>query len=160
MITGWSRYLRYTFPVPTLEDRARLEQYIGHKLPEHYWELILEHQGEIPNPAFVILNTGATERCGVFLHVFDPMSLTDPSALRVRNYAVFRRYASMRGDYPEDVVPFSDDTAGNYMAFDFRSGGEPSIVFVDHNVQGEAGLTPIAPNFEAFLNMLVPDPED
>jgi hypothetical protein len=160
MITGWSEYLNYKFPVPTADDRRRVEQHIGYKLPDRYWEIAKEHQGEIPIPDSIVLKTGVMESCGVFLHVFDPDRLTDPAAAVAASYALVSSLRGMKRYYPRGIVPFSDDTGGNKMAFDFRTPGESSIVFVNHNVGGEDALTFVAPNFTAFLERLVPDTKE
>ena len=61
-------------------------------------------------------------------------------------------YNAITGYYPKRIVPFADDTGGNYWTFDFRANAaEPSMVFINHEVAGEEGVTRAADNFAAFM---------
>lgn len=54
--------------------------------------------------------------------------------------------------YPVGLLPFADDTGGNVWAFDYRDDpASPSIVFIDHEMDGEAGITAVAPDFASLL---------
>lgn len=152
MIERWKNYLDFDFPVPTTEDRRALEVEIGHTLPQSYWSVVSQHQGHIPDPDGVPRPDGRPdERVGVFLYVLSPDKLEDAE---VFGYGVSVALGNMADLYPPGIVPFSDDTGGNNLAFDFRTGPDPAIVFVDHNVAGERGLTRVAPNFAALLALL------
>lgn len=148
----WEPYLSYKLPQVTTEDCKNLERVVGHKLPEAYWEIVKLHQGQCPEPGtFIIPGTGAQEQVGVLLHIFSQSRVPAP---RAQMYGVISQYKNMKRLYHPDVVPFSNDTGGNRVAFDFRSGTEPSVVFANHNFAGDYGLSFVAPNFTALLKML------
>lgn len=152
MITAWTDYLQYDFPTPTEDDRRALETEIGYALPQEYWDVVAEHQGHIPDPDGVPRGDGKPdERVGVLLYVVPTETMEDSEQF---GYGVLVALENMASLYPEGIVPFSDDTGGNNLAFDFRTGPDPAIVFVDHNVAGEAGLTTVAPSFTALIEML------
>jgi hypothetical protein len=141
----WEPYLRAALPVTTQEDRARLELLAGGPLPVKYWELAQEHQGEaleedlVQDPsfvAFVLLLIVSAERLG-------------KSEV---SYSIDFCVEHMMPRYPVGLLPFADDTGGNVWAFDYRDDpASPSIVFIDHEMDGEAGLTAVAPDFASLL---------
>lgn len=53
-----------------------------------------------------------------------------------RSDGVLSAVQALAGLCPAGIVPFSDDTGGNVMAFDHRGGAEPAVVFVDHETDG------------------------
>jgi hypothetical protein len=65
--------------------------------------------------------------------------------------------------FPEDLIAFALDGGGNYFCFDYRGGREnvdPPVVFWQHEAAGRPeAITPLAPNFEAFLGMLKTEEE-
>lgn len=154
MISHWKDYLGYAFPAPTAQDRQALEAAVGHRLPDAYWQLAATNQGKIPEPSGVPRPDGRPdEQFGVLLYAL-PIERMEQT--EVFGYGVLVALDNLAALYPAGIVPFSDDTGGNNLAFDFRAGDEPAIVFVDHNVAGERGLTKIAPNFTALLEALRP----
>lgn len=154
MILSWVDYLNYDFPAPTNEERDKIEQEIKQTLPTDYWDLVKYHQGHIPKPNQVILqNAKATrEMFGVLLYVVDSSRVTSKL---VRGYSLLNAFDCMRNYYPTGIIPFADDTGGNYLAFDFRSSLEGAIVFVNHEIEGEKGLTLVASCFSKLIDSLV-----
>ncbi len=152
MIDSWKPKFDYSFPRPTAEDRASLEAQIGFTVPDAYWSVVADHQCQIPKPNGVPRPDGRPdEQFGYLLHVLQPEALKGTPYF---GRGVLVALSNMAEFYPKGIVPFSDDTGGNNLAFDFRSSQEPPIVFVDHEVAGEAGLTQIAPSFAALLDTL------
>ena len=141
----WEPYLRAVLPATTQEDRARLEAFAGGPLPLGYWELAQVHQGEalqedlVQDPAFaafVLLLVVSAERLG--------KSET--------SYSIDFCLEHMMPRYPVGLLPFADDTGGNLWAFDYRNDpASPSIAFIDHELDGEAGVTAVAPDFSSLL---------
>jgi len=131
-------------------DRKRLENYIKGRLPDSYWRLVCKHQGSILS---VTVEMPRRERVnfGVLLLV---NSMNDER--ENYSYCVDFCFDGMQGYYPERILPFSDDTGGNYFAFDFRENPDvPSIAFVDHEIQGEGGIIHVASNFDLFMAALI-----
>lgn len=144
----WEPYLRAALPTATEEDRARLEALVGGPLPPGYWELATSHQGKaleedlVQDPAFaafVLLLVLPPERCG--------KAEVSYSIAFVMEHTMSR--------YPAGLLPFADDTGGNLWAFDYRADpSAPSIVFVDHELEGKEGVTAVAPDFPSLLNRI------
>jgi hypothetical protein len=154
MITCWKKYVNYDFQKPSIIDRNYIERLIGQKYPNEYWNLVEKYQGYIPDPDYFILKkTGREETFGVLLHVFEQSQLKKHIS---GIYSAIVRYGIFRGRYASEIIPFSDDTGGNQLAFDFRNKPNPSIVFVDHNLSGDDGLAFVANNFSELLDMLSP----
>jgi hypothetical protein len=60
-------------------------------------------------------------------------------------------YESLR-DLNLNIIPFGDDSFGNYFCFVWPDGArEPEVCFLDHETER---LTPVASSFEQFLDML------
>ena len=141
----WEPYLRAGLPATTEEDRARLETFAGGPLPSAYWELVQAHQGEALEEdlvqdsafvAFVLLLVVPADRLGK----------SDAS------YSIDFCIKHTMPRYPAGLLPFADDTGGNLWAFDYRADpASPSIAFIDHELDGEAGVTTVALDFSALL---------
>ena len=53
--------------------------------------------------------------------------------------------------YPAGLLPVADNTDGNLWIFDYRAEPpSPSVVFIDHELDDEEGVTPVAPDFASF----------
>lgn len=141
----WEPYLRAELPAPTEEDRARLEAFADGSLPPGYWELATAHQGEaldknlVQDPAFEAF---------VLLLVSLPEQLEKADA----SYSIASAVEEMMSRYPAGLLPFADDTGGNLWAFDYRiNPAVPSIVFIDHELEGHEGVISMAPDFASLL---------
>ena len=138
----WESYTAQGVPPPDDRDRARIEAVIGGRLPDTYWALVVAHQGNIPEEG-----EGDPPPIGVLLLANAPDSVEKDG----RGYCVEWCWERMRDHYPAGLLPFSDDTGGNVWAFDFRRDPEcPAVVFVDHEIAGEDGITPVAPDIAAY----------
>ena len=141
----WEPYLRTVLPATTQEDRARLETFAGGPLPSGYWEMAQAHQGEaleedlVQDPTFAAF---------VLLLIVPAGRLGKSEA----SYAIDFCIEHTMTRYPAGLLPFADDTGGNLWAFDYRADpASPSIAFIDHELDGEAGVTAVAPNFSSLL---------
>lgn len=57
----------------------------------------------------------------------------------------------MRDAHPAGLLPFADDSGGNYWALDFRRNRDlPAVVFIDHEIEGEDGVIRVASDFASF----------
>ena len=64
---------------------------------------------------------------------------------------------------PKDVIAFAETGGGDLICFDYRQKAEtddPPVVFWSHEASPDQSLSPIAPNFEAFLSILKRPPDD
>lgn len=144
----WEPYLRVALPAVTEEDRARLEALAGGPLPPAYWDLAKRHQGEaldqdlVQDPAFEAF---------ILLLVAPTEWLRKGEA----SYSVDFAVTHTMPRYPAGLLPFADDTGGNLWALDYRvDPASPSVVFIDHELDGEEGVTPVAPDFAALLSRI------
>ena len=146
----WEPYLRTAFPPPTEADRTRLEALAGAGLPEQYWRLVTEHQGEVLEDAGLALPGEGEINFGVLLLALHPEGVGKAHA----SYCVETCFRHMEDRYPAGLFPFADDTGDNYWAFDFRAdAANPAIVFIDHEKMDEDGVTRIADSFDAFMTL-------
>jgi hypothetical protein len=148
VMSEWVRYLGTTFPRPSEVDRARLEALAGGRLPNRYWQIVCEHQGQVLDTEGLVLPDEGEINFGVLLLALSPESLSRSDA----SYTVEDCYRHMEDRYPAGLFPFADDTGGNYWGFDFRSDpANPAVVFIDHEVSGEDGVTRAADSFAVFM---------
>ncbi len=143
----WTLYLRLAPSRPTDGDRARLEGLAGASLPDAYWAVACEHQGQV-------LAGGRIEVPGQGLCGFGVLLLVLPRAQvdRYGSYLVEACLGGMQPYYPAGLFPFADDTGGNFWALDLRADpASPTVVFIDHETAGEAGLTRAGDSFDAFM---------
>ncbi|MBC9209636.1 SMI1/KNR4 family protein [Roseomonas aerophila] len=144
----WEPYLRAVLPDITDAHRQRLEALLGSPLPDRYWDLACQHQGEGLNEEVVADPQFAT----LILLLVVPPGLLDAANA---SYCVETRFRQIQNRYPAGLLPFADDTGGNVWAFDTRTRpGDPAVVFIDHEHAGEDGIFPVAPDFDAFMAML------
>lgn len=142
----WEDYIGQGLPAPTEIDRARLERAGGGALPDSYWALVQAHQGQIRRGHEIEVSGQGAVNFGVLLLAIPPARAGDE-----QSYSIETCLHNMADYYPTGLLPFADDTGGNYWAFDLRRRSAPCIVFIDHELEGEEGLTPIADSFEAFM---------
>lgn len=141
----WEPYLRATLPAPKEEDRVQLEALAGSSLPPGYWELVMAHQDEaldhdlVQDPGFEAF---------ILLLVLPPERLEKANA----SYSVASVVEQIMPLYPARLLPFTDDTGGNFWTFDYRANpAVPSIVFINHELKGEEGVTAVALDFASLL---------
>lgn len=58
------------------------------------------------------------------------------------------------------LIPFGEDSGGNYVCFDYRTSDEPRIVIYFHELAGEEGLMKVCDTFNDFLQRLQLDQDD
>lgn len=147
-MSEWKRYLQTAFARPAETDRTRLEVLARARLPDLYWKIVREHQGQALDADGLVLPDEGEINFGVLLLVLPPDSLSKSDA----SYTVEECFRHMEDRYPAGLFPFADDTGGNYWALDFRSDpANPAVVFVDHEETGEDGVSYAAGSFDAFM---------
>ena len=144
----WEPYLRAKLPAATQDDLSRLEALAGGPLPPGYWELAMAHQGEaldedlVQDPAF---------QAFILLLVLPPERVAKTEV----SYSIGFTIEHVMPRYPSGLLPFADDTGGNLWAFDYRANPDaPSVLFIDHELEGEEALSPVAPDFASLLSRI------
>ena len=148
----------YTEPAPTDELIARVEADLGYRLPAFYVALMRTRNGGVPRHT-CFPTTEATSWAD------DHIAITSISGIG------FEKSNSLCGDlgsqfmidqwdYPAIGVVVCDcPSAGHDLVMlDYRAcgpAGEPAVVHVDQ--EDDYHITPLAPNFEAFVRGLVPE---
>jgi|GEM_PF-2666153 len=146
----WEAYVRHINNAPCYFDRYRLESRIQGKLPDPYWQLVCEHQGDTLNASMEIHGQGEVN-FGVLL-----LAISLENEKENYSYCIEFCLSNMLGYYPDGILPFADDTGGNYWAFDFRNEQNlPAITFIDHEVPGEEGVIYASENFDSFMDRLI-----
>lgn len=141
----------------TLSDVERVETALGINFPDDYRTIVMLHQGEIPQQNLFDLienNEKTILVMGVLFHF-----LEDKSESGFYSYNILETYLTRQHLLPPQVIPFSEDPGGNYIAFDFSKTPDiPTIVFVDHEAVGEENwVSYVAANFTEFLSLLYED---
>lgn len=142
----WEDYIGENLPAPGDTDRARIERAVGARVPDDYWALVVAHQRQtlVADP-IAVPEQGEVD-FGVLLLALSPVIAGDDAS-----YCVERCLENLQDYYPAGLLPFADDTGGNYWAFDFRrDSNRPEVVFIDHEIEGEEGVIPVAPDFAGF----------
>jgi hypothetical protein len=147
-MSEWKPYLKAAFPQPTEADRTRLERLAGAALPDAYWDMVCRHQGGVLDTGLELDGQFGEINFGVLLLALSPRSVESLTS----TYCIEYCCESMEDRYPVGLFPFADDTGGNYWAFDFRTTPtDPAIVFIDHEMLGDEGVTPASGSFAAFM---------
>ncbi|WP_425414015.1 SMI1/KNR4 family protein [Paenibacillus daejeonensis] len=157
-----SEYAResYVSDPPSDELIAEIEQELGYKLPASYIALMKQQNGGIPRNT----NFPTTEATS---WAQDHVALTGIMGIgRDKDYSLGgglgSRFMMEEWGYPDIGVYFADcPSAGHDMiVLDYSAcgpDGEPTVAHVDQ--EGDYHITPLAPNFAAFVLGLVHDDE-
>ncbi|MGQ8873159.1 SMI1/KNR4 family protein [Paenibacillus sp. TSA_86.1] len=131
-----------------------VEEQLVFRLPVSYIDMMKEHNGGIPyNRFFPVMNEESGETGYVEIEGILGIGREKRHALcgAEGSWAVIER-----DGYPEiGVVIAKAPSEAGVVMLDYRSfgnDGEPEVVYVDKN---ERKITPLAPNFETFIQGLV-----
>jgi hypothetical protein len=129
-------------------------------LPESFKTLIKDCDGGYPIPGDVVFLDNSTKAPdGTCVGAF----LAFCSDYPYEGEKMVGSYGDPPEFFPEDLIAFALDGGGNYFCFDYRGGREnmdPPVVFWQHEAAGRPeAITPLAPNFEAFMGMLKTEEE-
>lgn len=147
----WRPYLWDTPRPAPPHEIARAEAALGIHFPADYRRIVAVHQGEVPDPNLFDFTEDGRRTTSVMGPLFH---FAADEAGPARSYHLLASLELRRDWLPPRVIPFSEDSGGNPIAFDFRhSASAPPIVFVDHESGGSA-VWPIAASFSEFLGLL------
>lgn len=127
------------------------EKQIGYKLPEEYVAIVLDHDGALLDPTEVtVWNPLKESHEEIGCHALLPFMETDDGCLSMWQ-------ENIRGDpFVEGVIIFGIEAGGYLFGFDYRNGGDPSVVLLHFGDMIEYGhqLLPVAASFTEFLGSL------
>ena len=72
-------------------------------------------------------------------------------------YSILKIFSTLKSRLVEKVFPFARDPFGNYICFDYRSGGDPTIVFWEHeaaSIDNDSAISKVCDSFSELLDML------
>lgn len=120
-------------PSPSADALSDLECWLGQRLPMPYAEFVRNHDGAEPQE-----NSLMTKDGGLGVSRFIPINETKTLAQQIEGF-------------PVGVVPFAEDSCGNYFYVEPISG---SVCFWDHEVEGDDEV--VASNVSDFIVQLMP----
>ncbi|CAM3914800.1 1,3-beta-glucan synthase regulator [Bacillus luti] len=129
----------------TDEHIQQVEQYLGVKFPNDFIECVKKYDGGYPRPK-------------VFdIQGLDESTFNDLLTLHIDDkYSIVQKYENIKDRLMDGVYPFTSDSFGNFICFDYRSNPEsPTIIFWDHEEEEiEDSLYPVCSTFTELLNSL------
>jgi hypothetical protein len=137
---------------PAFEDRyvAEVETEVGVKFPASFLALMRTSNGGKPRQGLFDFddNEKIVERFLSFVE--------DYKVDRLGMYDIEVVWSQIEDRLDEGVCPFASVFAGDFLCFDCRHEGEPSVALWGHDVFGDGipELVPVADTFEQFLDML------
>ncbi|ENQ3104922.1 SMI1/KNR4 family protein, partial [Bacillus cereus] len=125
---------------------SKVEQSFGIKFPQDYKECVIKYNGGYPKPDnFDFSDEGEGEGGAVFNNL---LSFTG-------DFSIEAIYEFSKESLQKGIIPFARDPFGNLICFDYRqSNNEPTVVFFDHEEQGENSIELICNTFTELLNKL------
>ncbi len=129
-------------------DIIRVEKYFSIKFPADFIDIVLKHNGGIPNKKVYDFQN---HKEAVFRRIF---SFSPDDKNNIINV-----YENVKEQFPQKIIPFGDDPFGNLICFDYRS--KCRIVFWNHELyeNTDKAINNICDSFSEFLMKLY-NPED
>jgi cell wall assembly regulator SMI1 len=146
MAVSWTPYV-WPHEVPLAPHTLRAaERRLGVTFPADYVACVLLNQGKTPDPSLFDFGDGFSTVLNQLYH-FE----ASPSTANVLHAHEHLTTAGV----PSEIVPFAGDPAGNHICFDFRGhAAMPTVVILDHEVEGEHAFVPVAAGFSDLLAKL------
>lgn len=158
-MTFGNNFIKYCFGRAHAEDIAECEKEIGIIFPVAFKEKSLKCDGGTPTKdVFNYYSTTFNRHEGSCLGGFLLFSQNypHPSELLLESYKKPPEF------FPECLVAFAEVGNGDQICFDYREGKDnldPPIVIWEHEGDEGNDVSYLAPNFEAFMNMLMDEEE-
>lgn len=140
----------------TIEAISEFERTRDIELPPRYKEFLLITNGGVPRLTHFPVSGRPSDQLDC-VQVFCGIGARWPTT--ELSYAL----DLYRGGIPEGILPFADQDGGSFICFDLRTGTD-RVTFWDHRhfwstgVWREQDLYHVADTFEAFLELLRPNP--
>lgn len=146
MTVRWRPRIWKTARHATPHEVEALERAWGVKLPEDYKRIAMVHQGMVPEPCVVDLDSG---------NVVMSELLTISEIEEFRAYSMSDTYKLLQPHLPVGVYPFASTANGDFLCFDYRkSPSAPKVAFYFAEMAGEEAIRPVADGFSELLAML------
>ena len=146
-------------PPISKDDLTSLERQLGCTLPLDYAEFLLRTNGGSPTPDTVPIQNwpeGGPDDDVRMLYFYG----ADPSHTCDLRW----RFAVYAGRMPEGLLPIATTGGGDQFCMWLTGTSRGAVVLWDHEAEDQppthANLHPVAPNFTAFLALLMDPPED
>ncbi|PEQ29255.1 SMI1/KNR4 family protein [Bacillus cereus] len=136
--------VNWLFTEELIEEKiiSKVEKSLGVIFPQDYKECVMKYNGGCPEPDNFNFENGGE---GVINNLLS-------FANQDMNIEMF--YDPIQPEI-EGIVPFARDPFGNLICFDYRADKlSPTIVFWDHEEQGEAAIEIICNTFSELLDGL------
>ncbi|MCG7316159.1 SMI1/KNR4 family protein [Brevibacillus laterosporus] len=133
--------IKWIVPKEPVEEKtiSKVEMSLGIKFPRDYILSIMKFNGGYPEPNNFNFSDGGG---AVFNNL---LSFTIDTARIEETYDFL----------PKGIIPFARDPFGNLICFDYRKDKQfPTVVFFDHEEEGEDAIEPICDTFSELLDKL------
>ena len=141
---NWIKYV-WDEKKPLLDKNIKnLEERLGVTFPNDYLNIVKEHQGQSLNENIVVRVRNGLGVVGYLLHFLDEDKYS---------YSIMQEHEYIEEEFPEKIIPFQSAGGANIFAFDYRiKKDDPSVVFINSDIEGEEAIIPVADNFTDFMN--------
>jgi cell wall assembly regulator SMI1 len=136
----------------TPESIQRLENEIGHSLPDDYHRFLADFNGGEPEPSGFTFatNEGQSDSAVRYFLTLDK---------NVRNYSIWDFLRRYRDRLPTGVIPIACDSFGNLVLIDVGVKATGNVYFWDHEKQSMTdptwdNISIVANSFTAFERSL------
>ncbi|GAB5547251.1 MAG: SMI1/KNR4 family protein [Sandaracinaceae bacterium] len=137
----------------SVEEVRKAESLLGFAFPPDMVELLIEHQGQVPEPRYLSLFDPRHKTAfGPIMHVNAQKGGADYIPNAVNNLRL--------GGYPAGLVPFSSDGSQVHFALDYRERRTaPTIVYavLELGYEHPNAFRKVAPTVTSLLAQLEPE---
>lgn len=142
-------------PPPTAEQLAVVEELVGAKLPAAYVAFLRFSNGGYPELNTCYFDDGERRRRWIvnnFYHIAaNSRTVSDTED-------VVWQHCHRLPSIPKRTLPFAGNSGGDSLFLDLSEEGEGRVVLYTHDPP--SGPITVADSFEAFIDALVPEPDD
>jgi cell wall assembly regulator SMI1 len=137
-------------PKPTLEQISRLEEALGHELPNDYKDFQIRENGGKPSlngiklPLETLLNGTVLSYLHGINHAYAA-------------YTVSEARRRVNGELGANFIPIGEDPAGNYFVMNLSPAEHGAVYFWNRDAfedEADAAMVKIAESFSDFINLL------
>ena len=137
-------------PLPESVVRGA-ELILGYVLPSSYRSLVQQWPSGHPDRSDFPVQGGG--RRGSWISCVGVLLSLDPR--HTDNVFECLKNLAIDDQLPDGLLPVSDDGGGDLICLDYRhNSSAPEVVYWAHELSGEEAVVPIAPSFDAFLELL------
>ena len=123
----------------------KVEKALGIRFPDDYRTFVKTHRGGTPSPQELKIRGRRSPAVVRTLLNFIPDDASD---------YILENHDWIKDRLASGLVPIAKDPGGNYICFDFRGKGVPTVVWWEHEDNARRKLLPIAASFTKLLDSL------